>query len=592
MTTTTRPADRTAARPADRTTPRATAGPDTGQDLPGQSQAVRLRPAVHVSTVPDGLLVIGWQSRVLVSGGTALHRLWDAIGPHLNNGVVPEMLLAALPEPARPTVQQILDRLAESGMLVPVRATLGTAEVTGDLGSPTIHRLLEFLDSAADSPQDAWQALRTATVRVTGAGPVAERATALLRDHGIGRVLTATQPTDEPVDLVLVTDRLPAPTNATGPGAPQVTDSAPAHHGIPVVQVLTLSDRAIVLPAAPDHQIEPLLRQLADRGVPTEPAPVPVTVALLAAGQAVVQVIYALASITTEFDGKLISIQADRLRISHHPLWSDTGLDTRPVRPDDRVSDDPDHLVDLTDSLTGLLPEALPGHWPQSPFAVAVTHDPTVLGTGVTGAAARYRAALESARVLLGDHLDVPRGAIVAAGADAAQLAVDLMTRLIARGLETDLVQDAAGPSLTDPDPAVTAARHRLTTVSGAPEPTVQHLRLRRDPDLLAIVVLRDPAGAVLSVALGRDPAEALVRAADHAAARTQCMGRGGTVAQLGLAADLPEEDRPWTGELDRLARAVTGTPVADLPVHRVREEHPLGRLGLLGWLATSEVIA
>lgn len=594
--TTTRPADRSASRPADRTTTRPTDSAqnhaDSASDTAGESGSVRLRPAVHVSTVPDGLLVIGWQSRVLVSGGTALHRLWAAIGPHLNHGVAPEVLLAALPEPARPTVQQLLDRLADSGMLVPVRATIGTGPDATDLGSPTIHRLLEFLDSAADSPQEAWHTLRTATVRVTGTGAVADRATTLLRDHGIGRVLTGGQPTDEPVDLVLVTDRMPAPTNRQGPSAPPATDGTPAPRGIPAVHVLTLSDRAVVLPAAPNHQIEPLRRQLSERGVPTGPAPVPVTVALLAAGQAVVQVIYALAGITTEFDGKLISIQADRLRISHHPLWPETRLGTRPVRPDDRVPDDPDHLVDLTDPLTGLLPEALPEHWPQNPFAVAVTHEPAVLGTGVTGAAARYRAALESARRLVGEHPDVPRDATVAAGADAAQLVVDLMTRLIARGLETDLVQDGAGPPLTDADPAVTAARHRLTTVAGASDPTVQHLRLRRDPDLLAIVVLRDPTGAPLSVALGSDPAQALVRAADHAAARTQCQGRGRTVAQLGLAADLPEEDRPWTGELDRLARAVTGTPLADLPIHRVGEEHPLGSLGILGWLTTPEVIS
>lgn len=630
MTTTTRPADRTTTRPTERPITRQDqedALPDqqvapqdqpavrqdqqtASQDQPaapqdhvggaqrqaGDSRPVRLRPAVHVSTVPDGLLVIGWQSRVLVSGGTALHRLWTAIGPHLNNGVAPEVLLAALPEPARPTVQQLLDRLADSGMLVPVRATVGTSEDTGedvvDLGSPTIHRLLEFLDSAADSPQDAWHTLRTATVRVTGTGAIAERAITLLRDHGIGTVLTSEQPTDDPVDLILVTDSTPAPTSTEVPSRASVADSTPAPSGIPAVHVLTLSDRAIVLPASPGHQIEPLLRQLSDRGVPTQPAPVPVTVALLAAGQAVVQVIYALAGIATEFHGKLISIQTDRLRISHHPLWPDTGLGTRPLRPDDRAPDDPEHLVDLTDPLTGLLPEALPEHWPQNPFAVAVTHEPAVLGTGVTGAAARYRAGLESARVLLGEHPDVPRGTVVAAGADAGQLVVDLMTRLIERGLETDLVQDAAGPPLTDRDPAVTAARHRLTTVSGAPEPTVQHLRLRRDPDVLAIVVLRDPTGAPAAVALGRDPAEALVRAADHIAARTQCAGRGQAVAQLGLGADLPEEDRPWSGELDRLARAVTGTPVAQLSIHRVGEEHPLGGLGILGWLGTPGVIA
>lgn len=565
MTTTTRPADHP------------TALADEG---PAAPRPVRLRPAVHVSTVPDGLLVVGWQSRVLVSGGTALHRLWTAIGPHLNNGVDPSVLIAALPEAARATVEQLVDRLGESGMLVPVRGTLTTGEVPAGASSPTVQRLLEFLDSAADSPQDAWAALRTSTVLVTGSGPVADRAAHLLRDHGLGSVVRAGADADRPAayagrpDLVLVTDDVPPPDGALA------------------VHVLCLRDRALVLPAGTEHRPDQVRAQLSEHGIASGTGPVPVTVAMLAAAQAVVQVIYALASIRTEFDGQLISIQADRLRISHHPLWPDTRLTAQPVHPGDRAPDDAELLVELTDPLTGLLPEALPEAWPQNPFAVAVTGDETVLGAGVTGAAARYRAALESARRLLVRQAGLPQDAVTGAGADASQFVVDVLTRLIVRGLGTDLVVGAAGPTLSDPDRTVVAARHRLTTVTGDHAPTVEHLRLRSDPDLLAVAVLRERSGSLLALALGRDPADALVRAADHAAARAQCEGRGQCVAQLGLAADLPEEARPWTGELDRLARAVTGTPVSELPLQRVGDAHPLGRLGILGWLATPEVVS
>lgn len=558
---------------------------------------VRLRPAVHVTTVTDGLSVTGWQTRMLVSGGPALHRLWSAMAPHLNTGVDVEALVAALPEVARPPARGLIARLSEADMLVPLRVTLAEDEAAPGVSSTSVERLLEFLDSAAGSPRQAWHTIRTATVAVVGAGAVAERVATLLLAHGVGTVAV----TDPAVARVVAAagqdaDHGHLVTNDHGLGSrPDLVvavDDVSTPPGVPAVRVLVLADRAIVLPATTDCRAGWLRRHLRRRGVEASPGPCPVTVAMLAAGQAAVSVLYALAGISTEQDGRAVSIHADRLRISHHPLWSDATMSFTEVRAGDRVLDDPSRLVDLSDPLTGLLPEALPQDWPQNPFAVAVTPRTTVLGTGLTGAAARYRAALESARGLIEEGPEPPRGrrAVTAAGADVAQFVVDALTRLLAGGLDSDLTREGVGPGLDDPAPAVTAARHRLRTAAPDARLTVRHARLSRDPDLLAVVTLTGPDGVLVALALGTDPTDALVRAADHAAARAQAGGRGEPVAQLGLASDLPEEVRPWTGDLDRLARAVTGRSVWQLDLRRVADGHALAELAVLGWLAPPEV--
>jgi hypothetical protein len=569
---------------------------------------VRLRPAIHVAPVDQGLLVIGWQSRMIVSGGPALHGLWSALEPHLEAGAELDVLVRGLPDRAREVARALLLRLDEADALIPV----GDPTVAAP-GSRSIRRLVEFLASAAPAPEDARRAIATAAVTVWGSGRIAERTAGLLLENGVGEVHVSAEvgaavsaSAEHPEHGVIVVS--PGPVGRTDvlvavdDGAARVTGPLVVPDGgvlagVPQIDVLSTRDRVLVLPPVADGDArDATLASMRRRGVDVRPAAAPRTVALVAAAHVAVQVLYTIAGIATETDGQAVCVSADRLRISHHPVWRGAGGLTTRVRPEDLVRYDPAHLTRLTDELTGLLPEPLPESWPQVPFAVLRASD-GAFGHGITSAAARFRAALESGRLLIAEELGTDSSTTSAAGADYREFVVDGFSRLLARALASGsaggVLVDVEVPRDDTSRPRVHAARHRLASVlAGEPSPTFTHHRLVRDPDLASVVSARRSDGSLVALALGADPEDALVRALDHAAARTQAGGAGGAVPQLALGWSADEETRAWNGDLDRLARALVGAPLGAVRAERVGAQHPLAGLGVFGALHGVEVMS
>ncbi|HEX8864106.1 MAG TPA: hypothetical protein VF821_00490, partial [Lentzea sp.] len=145
---------------------------------------VRLRPVVQATPTADGLHLRGWSSSCTITGGTGLWKVWQRLAPQLVSGIpavdlgVPEGTSPAV----RAAVELILDQLRDHDMLVSMSAEWGSDGPTPDVA--------EWLESAAADPIDAWHRLRSATIEISGTGPLADAAARAAAAVGVATLLT------------------------------------------------------------------------------------------------------------------------------------------------------------------------------------------------------------------------------------------------------------------------------------------------------------------------------------------------------------------------------------------------------------------
>ncbi|MDT0301907.1 hypothetical protein [Streptomonospora wellingtoniae] len=587
----------------------------------GGSATTRLRPAVHVAPVGGGLLFVGWQKSLVVQGSESLGLLWEALFPHLHRGVDVESLIAALPQNARPTARKLLDELEGNGFLLDEGADAPDDRSLPE--HPHHRRTLEFLDSAAADPVGALARLGTGTVCVSGGGPVALAAARELLRLGAGRVVLAGGKADaeltaaaEEYGAEVVHDTGEEPAVRIRVGVPEA-GSDDAWSGVPEAGVAELGSCAAVSPLrtrADDPGLGVLLRRLAARGTPTAPAPLPEVAARLAGGLAALQAFYHLTGVSTEYDGMAYVVGAERLQVTTHPLWRSGGHRAEPLADTPPAPAEPDRLNDLCDDRTGVCAPALPGDLAQTPFALAEAAGPgtvpPALGWAHTGSTARYRAVLESGRLLAGgaparlwpadaagagaSARPAPH-AVSAAGADTAGMLVHGLQRLLARFAADPgqrgarLVEERpAGPVERGSSPETDAALDRAV-VLGNTGFTACVLRPAGAPGLLALAEVAEAAtGRVLAYAARPDSGSAVAAGLDHAVAVLQAGGVRENVGQ--------EAETPPSGGGAPPAPPFDPAPVLDalcLPGEaplggRWRGEPALDALGVIGWLAVA----
>lgn len=366
----------------------------------------RLRPAVHVAPVADGLLFVGWQQSLVLHGSESLSRLWDALFPHLHRGVDFERLLGALPETARTAARTMLDELDHHGFLLREQPLQLVHPMDDSRAAHPEHRRTRaFLDAAADDPAGAERSLRTTPVAVHGRGDVALSAARSLIRLGVGDVVVTDAElrerlqdlADEHGAVLLADDHSHLAVTVT------VGPVEPTGYG-PRIGVVELGDHAVVGPlrAAPtDPGVEQALLRMRARGDHAEPAPVPTVAARLAGGLAALQVVHHVCGIRTEYDGRAHVVDAERLTTTTHPVVLAGRDGAAPLLGRAGSAPELAALDELSDERTGLFAPLTPADLPQTPLALVGTTGPagdTVHGWARSGDVARYRAALETAR--------------------------------------------------------------------------------------------------------------------------------------------------------------------------------------------------
>jgi hypothetical protein len=574
----------------------------------------RLRPAVHIAPVPEGLLFIGWQESMVVHGSQSLSRLWDALFPHLHRGVDIHQLLEALPESARPVAQLLLDQLDESGFLLREQAAM--VETSGDVVHPEHERTRAFLDASAADPAAAQERLRTSPVMVRGHGVVAVHAARSLLRLGAGDVIVTDLAARQ--ELVALAVEHGATLRSEAAGTPAVTitvDETSTPYSGACVGVLQLGDHALVGPLQSQPQdpgVGVALQRLRARGDDAPIAPAPAVAARLAGGLAALQVAHHLFGITTEYDGMTYLVDAARLATSTHPVFQNSAVPVRPLSQMAPPGADKEVLEELTDERTGILPQLLPLDLPQTPLALVQTDAGSkIVGWATSGAVARYRLALESARTLAeatparvwtaaGEESQLPTSLLTtAAGRDIDGMLGHGLQRLLALILANPVERarrlgaEAISPLLvTDVPGPLHDALVRLA-VRNTVDLTSTVSRLLAAPSLLCIVEVTDTAtGRVLAVAAATDDVQAQAAAVDHVTAALAVAEESDVVAQLASP--------PWAdgGEvtlgLEDVYALLSALCLPDeTPVTgRWSSEPATDRLGVIGWVGIATIDA
>lgn len=571
----------------------------------------RLRPAVHVAPVPEGLLFVGWQESMVVHGSSSLWRLWEAMFPHVHRGVDLDQLITALPESARAVAQQVLEQLDARGFFL--------HEQTGAVGTargpvhPDHERTLAFLEAAAPDPVRAQERLRTSAVEVRGRGDVAVHAARSLLRLGAGDLTVIDAAARR--ELAPLADEHGAALRSQAGGTPVITitvDETFTPETGACVGVIQLGDHALVGPlqaGVHDPGVSVALDRVRVRGDAARQAPTPAVAARLAGGLAALQVVHFLCGITTEYEGMTYLVDAERLGTTTHPVWPQGPTVAEPLRGADGPGVGENALEELTNERTGILPPAMPFDLPQTPLALIQTDvDSDVVGWAASGAVARYRVALESARALAstatprvwtasGQELAPPAMLVSAAGRDD--------DGMIGHGVQRLLAQILAEPS-ERARRLVTGTRSRLR-LDDVPPPVrsaLERLAVRRTVDLvattsrlvggcpaLAVVELSDAqTGRVLAVVASADEAWAQAAAVDHASATLSVTGQADAVPQLAVPPWAGDgEVSPEPGDVRALLAALClpgETPVTG----RWSLEPALDSLGVVGWVGVAPI--
>lgn len=423
---------------------------------------IRLRNSVHVAPVDGGLYFVGWQETLMISGPPSLAVLWNKLFPHLHRGISRSALIEALPPKARDTATRLLDELHTNGFL---RNEAPGERADHDVSKhPSHDRTLAFLDSAAAEPSSAFQLLRESPVSIVGEGPVAAAVVRCLLELGAGHLSTTDAAivqewSDRAADVGAVlantsendgTEQKTSVRVEIDATAPTMPDSTMT------IGVAQLTDRAVVTPpgSGPDAPgIEVTVNRMRERHANLEKGPVTPALARMVGNLAALQVFYHLTGVSTEYDGKAYVVEAERLHTSIHPVFAPSAPGAVPVDAERFYHCEPDRISELTDSVTGVLPEVSPLGLSQMPLALATAGSRSdggdiSFGWGVTGDVARYRAVLDVARrsLLLPPtpglwSLDEtatrqPRFVSTCAGVDTDGMLADGAVRLIATWLD------------------------------------------------------------------------------------------------------------------------------------------------------------
>jgi hypothetical protein len=541
---------------------------------------LRMRAAVHITPVDDGLYCVGWQETLKISGSAALGRLWTALFPHLHRGADPEALTEALPPPAREAARRLLDELLEKGFLRDEPADGPAADE--ESVHPEHRRTLAFLDSAVDDPAAAFGRLRSHPIAVHGRGPLAESAARCLLSLGAGRI-EVDEPTEELLRFASERGAVLGP--AGGPPVRiRIDPSGPVDEpAAATIGAAQLRDRIVISPPCRDEgdpDLATLLARMRDRGAETETGPVPQVAATLAGDLAAMQVFYELTGVSTEYDGQAYLVEASRLQTTVHPLWPVGSSAAEPLEADRPAATGPDRIGELCDPVTGVLPAAEPGGLPQMPLALAACGEG--FGWGETGDVARYRAALAASRDLAAADPQVklwPLGggepleaaaAVACVGESPAAMLCDGVNRLIATWLANPAERERRfGPSERE---------------TGGPEGdlVIEVRRPRRAPGLTVAAVMAE--GSLISVFAHPDGATARRVVIRHAEASLQSGDVRGPVPVLAVPPGAPQsiEADLWdaAGGLADLCEP------GERPAAARRTAEPaLDELGAIGWI-------
>lgn len=403
-------------------------------ELPAASVLVeRLRPVVHVSPLPDGLHVRGWDGGFVVTGGRGLIAVWRMIAPLLADGVVAgESPRISDNAGVQQAVKVLMAQLREHRMLVAVPRSWG-ASVDGPSAE-----LAGWLESAAADPVGAWQRLARTTVTVEGAGPIADAAVSAVTRLGL--------------------------TVSTGSGA---------HLELAAAQALVTAEGTAVIAAASDEvafvtatgspdatirEAELIARRL---GIAMPGAAPPPVLMALAGGAAAHRVICQVAGFPDPAEQRdtdqpenlglpaVLIARLDPLRVEYHP-WPGAGgtVPSGPASLDTALK----RLAILGDEELGVVSPAGVGDLPQLPAALAVTQPrssghpaPPILAGAVTADIARLTAACEAAL----QHARSAVGGLVAVGVDEVHARGLALRRLVsAKGLPASPVPDTEWQSV------------------------------------------------------------------------------------------------------------------------------------------------
>lgn len=583
---------------------------------------IRLRNSVHVAPVKGGLYFVGWQETLMISGPPSLARLWEKLFPHLHRGVNRDVLMNALPPKARDTALQLLDELQINGFLRREAADAPSPKASAT--HPSHQRTLEFLDSAAAEPHAAFRNLRESPVAIIGEGPIAEAAVRCLLDLGAGELYTTDaqaaarfkqMAVDVDATLAAIgvgstdeakTRRLPlvrVEIDAERPALPDTTTT---------VGLVQLSDQVVIAPLSSGTEapgIDCTVNRMRERNSQLTRGPVPPALARMAGNLVALQVFYHLTGVSTEFDDQAYVIESERLQTTLHPVWVPGTPGAIPVDSDRVYECEPDRIIELTDSVTGVLPDVGPLGLSQVPIALASADHSSdggnsPFGWGITGDVARYRAVLDVAHRSLtpppdsglwpvADNSDgprVPRFITSCAGVDLEGMLADGAARLIGQWLDNPSERSAR---------FVSVDRESFATRQSAgpawKQALVQELGVAVDTKLMVETfraVSADEVHVVEATVEGRRVglwAHTDVDAAWHVAVRhaTSVFQAGGQRSDIPILATPPgapqaEEVSTWT-IADVLAPLCR--PEEMIVAARSTAEPALEILGTVGWM-------
>lgn len=572
----------------------------------------RLRPAVHVAPVADGLLFVGWQKSLVLHGSENLLRLWEALFPHLHRGVDVDELLEALPQTARLTARTILAELDDHGFLLRDRAP--DPPVTQDAEHsehPEHLRTRAFLDAAADDPAAAERSLRTTRVAIYGTGEAALSAARSLLRFGVGDV-TIADPIlrDRLGDLAAEHSAVLRADDRTRSAVAIVVSGTETPGTGRCIGVMELGDHAVVGPFQ-SHPSTPgvalALRRLRARGDDAPVGPVPTVVARLAGALAALQVVHHVCGISTEYEGMAHLVDAERLTTTTHPVAPEGDALARPLAPTALATPELDALEQLSDERTGLIPPLTPADLPQTPLALVHTADAAgtaVHGWARSGDVARYRAALEAARRSVGpaprlwdlDSTEPGHHAHVvvsAAGSTFDDLLRDGLQRLVATMLvdeeqTSDRFVTTRAPLTDHGGSGPLRDAWSRWCVRGRPQKLERRThRLTTSSTPLVTVELIDTAsGRTLGMVTAADEDVATAVALDHATAGIDTGPGLGSVPQLAVPpwADSVAEVAPHVERPRQLLEALC-RPGEVVVAGQWTAEPGWDRLGLVGWV-------
>ncbi|WP_274917857.1 hypothetical protein [Streptomyces sp. WZ-12] len=166
----------------------------------------RLRGDVYFAAMPDGAFVRSTRGSLFLKGAS-VHRLLTALAPALTGAATLDELLAAVPDPQRPPVRQLVGTLLERGFVRDTGSdrphTLGAAEAERYAGP------VQFIDYFTDSAERRFQDFRAARL-VCVCGPDAARGfLSALTDCGAGELTLVLPEADDVRTVRQFADALP-----------------------------------------------------------------------------------------------------------------------------------------------------------------------------------------------------------------------------------------------------------------------------------------------------------------------------------------------------------------------------------------------